>query len=92
MAGLERCAHHLDIASSVEGEVQASVCDLDEVILDALTLWQCRRVDEIRGTHLPCPAFFVGVGIYGNDARCANGGRRGDDAEPDGTAAKDGNA
>ena len=60
------------IASSVEGEVQPAISDLDQVILDALALWERRRVDKLGSTHLLCPRFFIGVRIDSDDAGGTN--------------------
>ena len=80
----------MHVTSSIEGEVQSAIGDLDQVILDPLALWERRRVDKLGGAHLPCPLLLTGIRIDGDDAGGTNNRRGGDDAESDGSASKDG--
>lgn len=79
----------MHVASSVEGEVQPAIGDLDQVILDALALRESHRVDKVGGTHLSCPRLFAGIRIDGDDAGGTNNRRGGDDAQTDGSASED---
>lgn len=91
VACLEGCPHHFHIASRVKGEIETAVCNLDEVILDALAPRQGHWVDEVGRAHLFCPFFFLRIHVYGDYTRCANHRCSGNNSETDSTTPEDGN-
>lgn len=66
VAGLERGAHHVDVASAVEGVVAAAIGHFDELLLDAL-LAELGGVDKVCGTELLGPLLLCVVDVDDDD-------------------------
>ena len=84
--------HSTNISGGVKGEIQPSVGDLDEVILDALASWKLGWVHEVRRTELPSPSFLPGISINGDDTRGFYEGRSTDNAKANAATAEDSNS
>lgn len=89
MASLESRTHDVNITGAVEGVVEATVSDLNQMILNTSTLGKLGGVDEFCGTEFPCPFLLVGVGVNGDDAGGFDKCRCSDDSETDGADTKD---
>ena len=84
------CVSATHIARRVKGKVEPTVCELDEVILNALSLGQLLGVDKIRRAKLARPRFLCRAHIDGDHARSPDEGGRVDAAQAHAAAAKDG--
>jgi hypothetical protein len=88
VVSLSRATH---IARGVKGEVEPTICELDEVILNAFAFGQLARVDKISRAKLACPRFLCWIDVDGDHTRCPDEGRRVDRTEANAAAPKDGN-
>ena len=90
MGRLERRPHHLHVTRAVKREIEPTVGDVNEVVLDALALRQRKWVDEVGGTELGRPRLLGRVGVNSNDTRGADLLCGVDDAETNCTDTEDG--
>ena len=81
-----------DISGRIKGEIQASIGDLDKVILDPFAVWELSWIQEVRRTKLPSPSFFPRIRIDSDNTRGSHEASSIDDAETDATTAKDGDS
>ena len=79
------------VACCVERIVESTVRELDEVVLNAFTVGQLARVDEICRAKLARPRLLSGIHVDGNHARRPDEVGRVDAAQADAPATKDGN-
>ena len=79
------------VSRGIKGEIQSSICDLDEVILDALASREPSRVHEVRRPELPRPTFLLWIRINSDDARGFHESGSVDDAEANATTTEDSN-
>ena len=78
------------IPGTVERIIEATIGDVDKVVLNAPTLGELRRIHEVRRAELARPCLLVRVRVDRDDARRLDERGRRDDAEADGAAAEDG--
>ena len=78
------------ISRAVKGKVQATIGDVNEMVLDALALRERSRVYELGRAKLVRPRLLAWVGVDCNDPCRPNEGGSRDYTETDGTAAEDG--
>ena len=76
------------VTRAVKSVVKTAICDFYQVVLNARSLGQFRRVDEISRAELACPGLLARVSINRDDAGCFHKGRSGDDTKTDGATAK----
>ena len=88
VAGLERRPHHAHVARAVEGVVAASICHLDQVLLDALAA-KLGRVHEVGRAEFLAPGLLAIVDIHDYNLPGAVLDRALDDGEADAAGAKD---
>jgi hypothetical protein len=79
------------VARRVKSEVEPTVRDLDEVILNTFAIGQFARVDKFGRAELARPRFLFGIDVDGDHARRPNEGGPVDAAQANAAAAKDGN-
>ena len=79
------------VARRVKGEVESTVCELDEVVLNTFAIGQLTRVDKVGRAELARPLFLCGIGVDGDHARRPDEIGRVDAAQANAAAAKDSN-
>lgn len=79
----------MHVTRAVKGVVEATVGDLDQVVLDLLALGQLCGVHELSRAELARPFLLVGVGVDRDDARRLDEGGSCYNAETDSAAAED---
>ena len=89
VTSLQSSAHDMNVTSAIEREVQSSVGDCDEMILDLLSFSELEGVDEVGGTELLGPRFLARVSINGYDPAGTDASGRVDDTKTNCTTAKD---
>lgn len=80
-----------NISSTIEGEINTSVREFDEIILDFLTLFQSRRIDKLVCAKLPGPSFFFRIDVDRDNATSTMAGRGVDNTQSDCTTSENGN-
>lgn len=88
VTGFQRRSHDVYVPCGVKREIQSTICNLHQVVLDPFPSRELRRVHELGGAHLGSPIFLSRVGINGNDTGSADDGGCGDNPEADGAAPK----
>lgn len=89
MASLQSRPHDGNVSGAVEGVVQTSICDIDEVLLDRLV--DLGGVDKLGRAKLLCPLLLLVIDINGdNSARSLLDGTL-DNRETNASRAEDGN-
>jgi hypothetical protein len=88
VARLERRAHHVDVAGTVERVVAAAVGHLDELLLNALVA-ELRWVDKVGGAKLLGPFLLCIVDVDDNDLAGLVLDRALNDGETDAACAED---
>ena len=89
VAGLQRRSHDMDVPCGVKGEIQSTIGNLYQVVLDPFPAGELRGVHELGGAHLNGPISLSRADINGNDARSTDVGGCRYNPEADGTAPKD---
>jgi hypothetical protein len=74
----------------VQGIIEASISDLDEVVDDAHSLLELHRVNKLRRTKLLSPLLLAVVRVDGDDARSLATDGSLDHSESDGSESEDG--
>ena len=81
-----------DISGRIKGEIQASIGDLNKVILDPFAAWELSWIQELCRTKLPSPCFFPRIRINSDNTRSSHEASSIDKAETDATTTKDGDS
>lgn len=81
-----------DISGGIKGEIQASIGNLDKVILDAFAAWELGWIQEVRRTKLPSPSFFPSIRINSDNTRGPHEASGIDNPETDAATTKDGDS
>lgn len=76
------------IASAIKCKVQSAICDLDEVVLNLLTL-QVAGVHEICSTEFFGPRFLARIGVDSNNSARSHKLRSVDDTQADRATSED---
>ena len=79
------------VARCIKSEVEPTVCELDEVVLDTFSIGQLARVDKVCRAELARPRFLLVAYVDGDHARRPNLSGRVDAAQANAAAAKDSN-
>lgn len=90
VAGLESGTHDVDVTCAVKGVVAATICHLNELLLDALVA-ELGGVDKVGSTKLPCPLLLGVVDIDDNNLASLVLSSTLDDGQANATSTKDGN-
>lgn len=90
VTSLQRTAHNMHITRAVKRVIAATICHLDQLLLNALTT-QLGRVDKVGSTELLSPLLLGVVDIDDNDPASLVLRRTLDDRETDTAGAEDGN-
>lgn len=91
VTGFQCRPHDVHIPCGVECEIQSTIRNLYQVVLDTFPLRELSGVHEIGSTHLNGPFSLSRVGINSNDAGSTDDSGSGDNPEADGTASEDSN-